>query len=71
MTLGIKQRQQTALAVKRHQVIAAANVGTADKNLRYRATLGKLRHFVPLANNLVNTDFDEVSHAALGEQLFG
>ena len=68
---GVKQGQQTALAVERHQVIAAAHMGIANENLRHGTAAGNLHHFFALTGHQVYPDFVQFGHATLGQQLFG
>ena len=41
---GIEQRRQAALAIQGHQVVASADMGFTNKNLRHRAPPGQLHH---------------------------
>ena len=46
--LALQQRQQRTACIERHQVVAAAHMGGANENLRYRAPPGDLHHVLAL-----------------------
>lgn len=70
-SLRIEQWQQTAPGVERDQVIAATDVGLANKNLRHRAPTGDRHHFVALRRIGVNANFFKLRDASGFENLFG
>ena len=56
-SLRIEQWQQTAPGVERDQVIAATDVGLANKNLRHRAPTGDRHHFRRAAPDRCQCEF--------------
>lgn len=67
----VQQRQQTALAVERHEVITTADMGLANENLWNSAPTGNFHHFDPLLGLTVNTNFFNVIDAPGLQNAFG
>lgn len=53
----LQQRQETALAVQRDEIIAATNMGVANKYLRHSALSGDVHHVLALPGVGVDADF--------------
>ena len=68
---GAQQGQKAATLVERHQIVATANMGLADEDLRYGALTGNLHHLDALSAVQINPDLFNFNHAAFQEQLFG
>ena len=52
----LQQRHEAAALVERDQVVAAADVGVADEDLRHGAPAGELHHGVALGGVQVDAD---------------
>ena len=68
---GLQQRQQTALAVERHQIIAAANMRIPNKNLGDRAAARDFHHVGAGLHVNVDAHLFNMRHAFGCQQLFG
>jgi hypothetical protein len=66
-----EQRQQTATAIQRHQIVATAHMRGADEDLWHGTATGDLHHFFALARQHVNADFIELNNTALLQKRFG
>jgi hypothetical protein len=67
----VEQGQQRPPAIKRYQVIASADMGLTNKNLRHGSPAGDFHHHGALGWLNVHPDFIELSDAALLEKLLG
>jgi hypothetical protein len=68
---GAEQGQQAAAPVEIDQIIAAADVGVADEDLRHRAPAGQLHHLRALRRFEVDADFVDVADPTLLQQRLG
>src|SRR6185295_14465839 len=66
-----QQGHQIALLVEPDEVVAAADMGRTDEDLRHRAAAGDLDHRVAFGGVQVDADFFDVLDAALLEQHLG
>src|SRR6185436_3520360 len=65
-----QQGLEAAATVERDQLVAAADVGVADEDLRHRPALRQLDHGLALAGLLVDPDLvDRLDAALLQERL--
>src|SRR2546423_11028819 len=67
----LQEGHQPAALVQRDEVVAAADVGVADEDLRHGAAAGDLHHRLPLVGGQVDTGLVDLVHAALLEQHLG
>src|SRR3990167_1844598 len=67
----LQQRGQAAAAIQRHQVVAAADMGLADEDLRHRAAAGQRDHLLTLLRVEVDAHLVDGRHAALLQQGLG
>src|SRR6476646_6357153 len=66
-----EERLEAAGAVERDQVVAAADVGIADEDLRHGVAAGELDHGRALGGALVDPDLVELLDPALAQQRLG
>jgi hypothetical protein len=60
-----EQRREAAALVERDEVVAAADMGVADEDLRHGAPAGELHHGVALGGVQVDADLLDLLDAAL------
>src|SRR3990167_7834637 len=68
---ALQQRNQAATLVERDQVVAAADVGVADEDLRHGAPAGDFDHRVALGRVQVDADILDLRDATLLQQRLG
>ena len=67
----LQQRQQAALTVQGHQIVAAAHMFVTNENLRHGASSSERHHAVTLFGQLVDAHLFNVLHAPRLQELFG
>ena len=67
----LQQRQQAALAVQRHQIVATAHVFVTDEDLRHGAPSCERHHAVALLRQLIDANLFDVLDAPGLQELFG
>ena len=66
-----KQGLQFSSPVERNQVVATADMGVADEDLRHRASASQVHHRRALRRIEIDPDLVERFNAALPQQRFG
>jgi hypothetical protein len=67
----MQQRHQAAALIQGNQVVATADMGVTDEDLRDRAPAGQLHHALPCTGIGVHTHLVDGLHAALFQQALG
>jgi len=70
-SIGLQQRYQAAFGVKRHQVIAAPNMGLANEDLRHGSATCDGHHVLTRFWLRVDPDFLNLGHAFGLQNLLG
>lgn len=71
MSACLQQRHEAATAVQSHQIIAAAHMGLANKDLRHGTPTGQGHHAVTLIRGEVDSHLLDMLDAASFEDLLG
>ncbi len=67
----LQQRQQAALAVQGHQIVATAHVFVANEDLGHGATACERHHPVTFFRQLIDANLFNVLYAPRLQKLFG